>query len=555
MTTPQHGFVARALARHQFVRFILDEGGNPFGGLILSAAILSGSASALVLASLNGASNALATGKPSLLMAAAFGASLVVYVGATQYLLRASGREIERSTHKLRCRLVDKLCNASFRSVEEIGGSKLYAAIGGEVQTICRAATSIILLLQSVILLFFSSVYLAYISVMAFFLLLGFVVVVGSIYNSHARQLRVVLFEAMQGENRLLEFLVHFLNGFREIRMNAGRAGEITSDFKSASLRSYEDKANAFAAIATDNVFAQASMFLLIACVVFLLPQFSAGVMPELPMIATVLLFMFGPIASVMTSESTFAAANAAAKSLAETEQLLEADISVRERSAIEVSAFQGLVLQDIVYCRLDKAGSESFRVGPVSLEVRPGEIVFITGGNGSGKSTLLNVLVGLYPRDSGEILVAGRALTNAEIWRWQAQVSAVFYSFHLFEKPYGLRGRSMEDVLDLIDELELDRDVLTTDGYFRSLALSSGQRKRLALITAILEDRPVLVLDEWAADQDPYFKRKFYREILPMLKRRGKTIIAITHDDAYFDVADRVMKMESGQMVELAAR
>ena len=133
--------------------------------------------------------------------------------------------------------------------------------------------------------------------------------------------------------------------------------------------------------------------------------------------------------------------------------------------------------------------------------------------------------------------------------------MSAVFYNFHLFEKPYGLRGRSMDDVLDLIDELEMDRDVLTTDGYFRSLAMSSGQRKRLALITAILEDRPVLVLDEWAADQDPYFKRKFYMEILPKLKRRGKTIIAITHDDAYFGVADRVMKMESGLMVELAAR
>jgi putative ATP-binding cassette transporter len=228
--------------------------------------------------------------------------------------------------------------------------------------------------------------------------------------------------------------------------MNARRAAEITSDFQSASLRSYEDKASTFAAIAKDNVFAQSSMFLLIACVVFLLPQASASVMPELPMIATVLLFMFGPIATLMTSEATFSAANAAAKSLAETEQLLEADGSLRERSVNEVNAFQGVVLQDVVYRRPDKAGSEGFRVGPVSLEVRPGEMVFITGGNGSGKSTLLNVLVGLYPRDTGEILIGGRPLTNAEIWRWQAQVSAVFYNFHLFEKPYGaaraLHGR-----------------------------------------------------------------------------------------------------------------
>ena len=142
-----------------------------------------------------------------------------------------------------------------------------------------------------------------------------------------------------------------------------------------------------------------------------------------------------------------------------------------------------------------------------------------------------------------------GKVLDSGSIHLWQQHISAVFYNFHLFPKPYGLVLHSTEYVVELMQELELDLDLLKPDGYFRNLALSAGQRKRLALITALLENRPVLVLDEWAADQDPYFKKKFYTKIVPSLRDRGKTIVAITHDDAYFSVADRVLKMDNGSI------
>ena len=548
MSDPVHGLVARVLSRNKFVQFILAEGGNPFNGFILSSAILSGFSSSAVLASLSAAASAMVIGAPLLLMGLAFAISLIAYIFSTQYLMRATGREIEYSVHRLRLRLIKKLRGATYRSIEELGGSRLYAAIGGEVQTISRAGTNIVMLVQSVILLFFAALYLAWLSFAAFAMLSVFSLIVGSVYVSHARRLRAILYEAMQAENRLFDYVADFLNGFREIRMNTGRSREIYHDFIASSERTFDDKSRAIAALATDNVFAQSSMYLLIACVIFVLPQISGSTELQMPTIATVLLFMFGPLSSILSADATFAAANSSAKSLEETERLLVPQAG-EEHSEKDTSEFCGIELHEVAYSRRDPAGSSTFRLGPINLSVNRGEVLFVTGGNGSGKSTLLNVLVGLYPHDSGEFLMNGKVLDSGSIHLWQQHISAVFYNFHLFPKPYGLVLHSTEYVVELMQELELDLDLLKPDGYFRNLALSAGQRKRLALITALLENRPVLVLDEWAADQDPYFKKKFYTKIVPSLRDRGKTIVAITHDDAYFSVADRVLKMDNGSI------
>jgi putative ATP-binding cassette transporter len=77
-------------------------------------------------------------------------------------------------------------------------------------------------------------------------------------------------------------------------------------------------------------------------------------------------------------------------------------------------------------------------------------------------------------------------------------------------------------------------------DGRLSTTRLSAGQRRRLALLQVFLDRRPVVALDEWAAEQDPIFRRVFYTELLPELQRRGATVVAITHDDRYFHIADR---------------
>jgi putative pyoverdin transport system ATP-binding/permease protein len=99
--------------------------------------------------------------------------------------------------------------------------------------------------------------------------------------------------------------------------------------------------------------------------------------------------------------------------------------------------------------------------------------------------------------------------------------------------------------------QLQLDRKVTVADGVFSTVELSQGQRKRLALVMTYLEDRPFYVFDEWAADQDPLFKELFYTVLLCDLKSRGKTVVVITHDDHYYHVADRCVRLEDGRIVE----
>ena len=191
------------------------------------------------------------------------------------------------------------------------------------------------------------------------------------------------------------------------------------------------------------------------------------------------------------------------------------------------------------------------FMVGPVNLTFRPGEIVFLVGGNGCGKSTLAKIIAGLYPPEGGEIRVDGRLVTEANRDDYRQLFSAVFSDFYLFDSLMGLSGANLDEQAQVyLRQLHLDRKVKIQGQKLSTIFLSQGQRKRLALLTAYLEDRPFYLFDEWASDQDPQFKNIFYRQLLPDLKARGKTVLVITHDDNYFSCADRIIKLDYGQVV-----
>jgi ABC-type siderophore export system fused ATPase/permease subunit len=208
------------------------------------------------------------------------------------------------------------------------------------------------------------------------------------------------------------------------------------------------------------------------------------------------------------------------------------------------------LRLEGVTFTYAFEGGGESFTVGPIDFIARPGEIVFITGGNGSGKTTLMKLMAGLYRPDAGRILLSDTPFSPAsEAWI-RDQISIIFSDFHLFRRLYGLGEQNPERMAELLREMQIDHKTGIRGDGFTNINLSSGQRKRLALIVTLLEDKPIVIFDEWAADQDPSFRRKFYEEILPGLKAKGKVIICVTHDDRYFDVADRRMKMEFGRMV-----
>jgi putative ATP-binding cassette transporter len=191
-----------------------------------------------------------------------------------------------------------------------------------------------------------------------------------------------------------------------------------------------------------------------------------------------------------------------------------------------------------------------SFMLGPINLALTPGELVFLVGGNGSGKTTLSKLLIGLYSPEGGEVRLNDTPITDENREFYRQQFSVVFSDFYLFDSLLGLDAPDLDDnARRYLALLRLDNKLKVQDGVLSTTDLSQGQRKRLALLTAYLEDRSIYVFDEWAADQDPLFKEIFYYQLLPELKARGKTIIVISHDDKYYHVGDRIIKLDDGQL------
>jgi len=211
------------------------------------------------------------------------------------------------------------------------------------------------------------------------------------------------------------------------------------------------------------------------------------------------------------------------------------------------ITTFKSIQVKDLGFSYYNKQGNVSYTIGPISMSFYSGEIVFITGGNGSGKSTFSKVLTGLYSPSKGEFIVNDQkvSMTNHRYL-----FSAIMADYHLFDRFYGVDTVDDSKVNELLFEMKLDTKVKWENNQFSHSPLSTGQQKRLALIIALMEDKPVYVFDEWAADQDTQFKDYFYKHIIVQLKQKGKLVIVITHDDMFFDCADRVVTMDYGRIV-----
>ncbi len=210
--------------------------------------------------------------------------------------------------------------------------------------------------------------------------------------------------------------------------------------------------------------------------------------------------------------------------------------------------------LKGTTYTYYNDTEDDQFLLGPIELKIQPNEVIFIVGGNGSGKTTLSKLLLGLYKPQEGFIEYNGEKIDDSNINGYRDEFKAIFDDSYLFNKLL-VQSKDLpeEYASNLIKEFRIDRKVSIKDGVFSTTRLSQGQTHRLRLISALMEDANIYLFDEWAANQDPSFKKIFYREIIPDLKRRGKTVIAITHDELYFDCADRVIKLRNGNLVEQA--
>jgi putative ATP-binding cassette transporter len=535
----------------EFLRLLRSESAIDLRRMI-GMAIIAGLSNAMVLAVINSAAGPSAEHNGKARLAVMFVTVLVAYSISQRYLMFEASKEIERIIHRVRSRLTAAVRDSELVDIEHIGRTRIFNAISKEIQALAQNTNTLVAVSQMSLLVVFATLYLLALSPLAFGIAVVFMSVAVTIYLGRLKVVNKAIQDSFGAEYGLHELLEGILDGFKEVKLNAVRSQQISDDLLEASLDAAESRVTAQSELTRNYVFTQNVFFLLLATMVFILPLMSDIASATIVKLTTAILFVTSAIAGVVSSVPIFINANASAGNIMNLQRLIGAPprlLSESPRIAVLPAAFERIEVRDVSFSYGDGGGS-GFRVGPFNTFFNAGETVFISGGNGSGKSTFMRLVTSLYWPKDGVITLDGSPVTHDTVENYRALFTAVFSEYHLFKRLYGVAPEALAEIPDLLKLFEIEDKTGLVDGTFSTVDLSAGQRKRLALIVALLERRPICVLDEWAADQDPLFRRKFYEDLLPMFKARGMTIIAVSHDDRYFHVADRRLHMEEGEIV-----
>ena len=480
--------------------------------------------------------------------------ALFLFIKTQSYVTITTTAEIEAIIHKIRVRLMDQIRHSELLSLEDVGRARIVAAITSDTAVLTQASNMLAFTVQGAVLIVFVAIYVAFLSIAAILTTIVVVSIAAVIFHQKNRRLVAEKQRAAAWERRLFDRLTDFLDGFKEVRLNSARSADLFADAVDVSRTAANIKINTQAETFRMIVTSQISMYVLLGAVVFVAPQFSDTLGgAALTKTTTALMFIVGACFGLVQSIPILLNANASADRLVQLENVLRTT-AAQPREAPTVKRFEKIEMRNINFRYADKFSESAFKIGPIDFTLHPGELVFITGGNGSGKSTFLRVLSGIYAPESGEIILDGRHIDNSNRDDYRALMSAIFFDYHLFRRLYGVPDPDPGEVNRLLELFRLSAKTGLVDGEFRTLELSGGQRRRLALIVSLLEKRPILLLDEWTAEQDPEFRRKFYDELLPDLMKAGATVVVITHDDRYLDELDlpaRRIRMDEGKIVD----
>ncbi len=479
--------------------------------------------------------------------------SLLLFISGKRYALKQAIVVSETLVKKVRLRISNKIRQSELIFFENLDKSYVYTRITQDTNFISQSALIIINACQSAIILVFCLIYIGWLSKLALVITIGAVAAATLIYFIYRREVIKLLEVTTEKETELFESLSHVINGFKELKVNRRKSNDAFFHFREISDTTEEIKIKTGFSFVTDFVFSQTFFYVLIATLVFLLPALTSIYSEVVVKLVMAVLFIVAPLEMVIGAIPSFAKASVAVDNLYKLEEKIDAFGGIIPETEhippTPIVSFQEIRMDKATFSYLGKEDRVLFYLGPIDISIKRGEIVFLVGGNGCGKSTLLKLLTGLYYPLSGVLRLDGEVLSKPTYIPYRELFSIIFTDFHLFDKLYGLGEVDSKKVNDLIKLMRLDDKTQYLDGKFTNTNLSTGQRKRLALITAFLDDKPIYVFDEVAADQDPQFRAYFYNELLMDLKKQGKTVIAATHDDKYFHVADRVLKMEYGQI------
>jgi cyclic peptide transporter len=459
----------------------------------------------------------------------------------TQHLLKQTRIEILRMILRSPLAVLDK------------NRSRILSTLTNDTNNIVNASINVVDIITNILVVTICLVYMATLSWKLLLCIVGLILFTLFIYFFCARKAMRSFRLALEQNDIFMRYLNEVLRGFKEINIAPVKGAEISAKHIGPCIQAssvLNEKAQVSFLI--NRVIGQIAFYVFIGFVMLLLGDLFEVDKANLVNIIFLILYTWSPIETVVLLIPNLSQARASLKRIND----LEAEINssaAPEEIAMSVQ-FDRLQLKNISfsYNVKEECADQTFSIGPVDFEIDKGQAVFISGGNGSGKTTFINILTGLIQRDEGDILVNGLPVLPANLKSYKLLFAPVFSDFHLFDEFYGLPEIDLGKANEYLRLFEIDGKVRVDRRGFSSIDLSSGQRKRLALIYAMLELKPILILDEFAADQDPHFKRKFYKEIIGYIKREGFTLIAITHDDNYYQHADKLYKMDSGRLFDV---
>jgi putative pyoverdin transport system ATP-binding/permease protein len=455
--------------------------------------------------------------------------------------------------YKLRLRLSNWVIACPLRHLEELGANRILATLTEDTDSIAETVALIPFICIDLAIVIGCLVYLFSLSWLVFlvtFLLLSVAIACVQFLFSKAGSL---LQRSREEQDSLFKHFRTITDGIKELKLNFDRRRVfMTEELQVTAARSRRYDITCMKIFGISAGIGQLLFFVTIGFLVFGLPKFTAIETTVLSGYVLVSTYLFDPMQRVI---EMLPALNRGSVALQKLERL---GLSLASRSEtipdrIEQPSFKNAIELHQITHTYHPEGEENFTIGPIDLCIHPGELIFIVGGNGSGKSTLAKLITGLYIPTTGEIYVDGKRIDDRDRENYRQLFSTVFSDFYLFDRLLGIDESNLAIYgQKYLNKLQLEHKLHIENGRLSTIDLSQGQRKRLALLTAYLEDRPIYLFDEWAADQDPSFREIFYQELLPELKRRGKTILAISHDDRYFYLADRLIKLDYGKIMSV---
>jgi putative ATP-binding cassette transporter len=532
------------------LRFLLSKARRPVIYMV-TAGLLSGLFSAAFVALITRALQQLEHVPAWLILA--FGAAIAGKIAASfvsQLLLvkLSQGTVLELSLDLCR-----KILRAPLRTLEHRGGAQLLASLTDDVTAVTWAVQCVPQLVMHLSVLLGCAVYLAWLSWQVFLALLLVTVLCVLIYYRLHQAAVVRIESARVARGRLMEHFRSLTMGIKELLLHRARRTEfVEADLKQSAEAYRDSNVAASTGYAIADSWIQLLYYALIGLLLFAFPRVLGADPAALTGYVFAMLYLINPIYGIVGALPPVARGQVALR------RIQQLGVSLDERppqegepaEAPEVDAV--LEMRGVRFAYESQAdGRESFVLGPFDFDLRPGELVFVVGGNGSGKSTFVKVIAGLYEPSAGSIQLGSMPIdaNNRECLR--ERFSIVFSEPYLFERLLGMRAADADAAAQrYLQLLQIDAKVSVRSGAFSTTELSQGQRKRLALVVAYLEDRGFYIFDEWAADQDPNYKRVFYTVLLPELRARGKGVVVVTHDDRYFHLGDRVVKLEDGKVV-----